>query len=161
MARRTCVHLIGGHGGLTDRYREVAATYGAELLQYEEDAPAALGERAVLVVCQSHSSHGQRAIGLRLAARYGLDLLEMRTQSTSSLRAVLDPLPLCTWSQHRAVWDAAHELARASEVDFVRLLRNVRESAHGLWGECRGCHSTLMMAAARRAPRVTVAGVRL
>lgn len=158
---KTCVHLIGGHGVLTARYRAVAGEYSAELQQYEHDAPSTLGERAILVVCMSMCSHDQRAIAQRLAARFGLELQEMPRYSVGALREVLAALPPCATSQRTEVWQAAHELARRSEEAFRATLRFVRENPAGLWGECRGCGSTLMRPAPRKAQRVTVAGVRL
>lgn len=154
---KTTVHLIGGHGRLTPRYRDVAAEYACDLQQYEHNAPTTLGERAILVVCPALASHDQRAIGLRLAARFGLELHEMRTHSCSSLREVLAALPPCATSQRTEVWQAAHELARRSEDAFKSTLRFVRSDARGLWGECRGCGSTLMLPTPRKAQRVTAA----
>lgn len=154
---KTTVHLIGGHGGLTDRYAAVAAEFACELRHYERDAPATLGERAIVVVCMSMASHDQRWLAARLAARCGLEVLVMPRHGAGTLRTVLAALPPCATSNLKDVWDASHELSRRSEDAFRSTLRRVREDPRGLWGECRGCGSTLLLARGREAGRVTAA----
>jgi uncharacterized protein YgbK (DUF1537 family) len=96
------VLVVGGNGGLTDRYREVAAEVGWELVHYEKKVPAGarhgVAHVALVVVVVGMVSHTLRDQVRNLTAG-DAPVVYLRTASVSSLRAAV--------AQHAAVLQQA------------------------------------------------------
>ncbi len=90
------VVIVGGHGGLSARYRQVVEAKGWQLRHYETKIPAGarrnLGRIALVVVVATMVSHALRqqvfdAIGRNVHVVY------VSSPSVSALRSVLPELP--------------------------------------------------------------------
>jgi uncharacterized protein YgbK (DUF1537 family) len=83
------VLVVGGNGGLSDRYREVAAEHGWDLIHYEKKVPAgarhAMAHVALVVVMVGMVSHTLRDQVRSLAAA-DAPVVYLRTASMSALR---------------------------------------------------------------------------
>jgi hypothetical protein len=84
--------VVGGNGGLTDRYREVAAEVGWDLVHYEKKVPpgarhgiANVGLVVVMVGMVSHTLRDQVKNLTAADAR----VVYLRTASVSALRAAM------------------------------------------------------------------------
>ena len=87
------VLIIGGSGGMSDRYRDVVAQRGFSLRHFENRVPPgarrSLGKIALVVVMAGMVSHALRDQALRLADG-GARVVYLRTASVSALRAAVD-----------------------------------------------------------------------
>jgi len=90
-ARQT-VLVVGGNGGLSDRYREVAAEHGWELVHYEKRVPPGarhgIAHVALIVVMVGMVSHTLRDQVRNLAAT-DAPVVYLRTASVSALRSAV------------------------------------------------------------------------
>ena len=88
--RKDTVVIVGGHGGLSSRYREVLARVGFTMNHYERRVPESArhaGARiAMVVVMVTLVSHSLREQALALAARDQARVLFLRSPSVSALR---------------------------------------------------------------------------
>ena len=86
------VLVVGGHGGLLDRYREVAAEHGWDLVQYEKKVPTGarhgIAHVALVVVMVGMVSHTLRDQVRSLAAA-DAPVVYLRTASMSALRSAV------------------------------------------------------------------------
>jgi uncharacterized protein YgbK (DUF1537 family) len=86
------VLVVGGNGGLTDRYREVAAEHGWELVHYEKKVPPGarhgIAHVALVVVMVGMVSHTLRDQVKNLAAA-DAPVVYLRTASASALRSAM------------------------------------------------------------------------
>jgi len=89
------VLVLGGCGGLSDRYREVVEQHGYELRHYEKRVPAGSrrtgGRVAMVVVVVGMVSHALRDQARELAEG-DAPIVYLRTASVSALRAAVDRL---------------------------------------------------------------------
>jgi hypothetical protein len=83
------VLVVGGNGGLSDRYREVAAEVGWDLVHYEKKVPPGarhgIAHVALIVVMVGMVSHTLRDQVRSLAAA-DAPVVYLRTASVSALR---------------------------------------------------------------------------
>ena len=90
-ARQT-VLVVGGNGGLSDRYREVAAEHGWDLIHYEKKVPPGarhgIAHVGLVVVMVGMVSHTLRDQVQRLATAYA-PVVYLRTASMSALRSAV------------------------------------------------------------------------
>jgi hypothetical protein len=90
------VVVLGGHGGLASRYREVVEARGLSLQHYEQRVPRKAksgSERiALVVVMVTMVSHNLAASAATIAA--GARLVYLKSPSVSALRAAVDEV--CT-----------------------------------------------------------------
>lgn len=85
MTARRRVALVGGHGGLSARYVEVARSLGWRLTHHERSLPRDLGGDLVLL-CAGLCSHA-----LRDAARArGGEVVTLNSHSPSAVRRALE-----------------------------------------------------------------------
>jgi hypothetical protein len=86
------VLVVGGNGGLSDRYREVAAEHGYDLIHYEKKVPPGarhgIAHVALVVVMVSMVSHTLRDQVRSLAAA-DAPVVYLRTASMSALRSAV------------------------------------------------------------------------
>ncbi len=86
------VLVVGGNGGLSDRYREVAAEVGWELVHYEKKVPPGarhgIAHVALVVVMVGMVSHTLRDQVRNLAAA-DAPVVYLRTASVSALRSAV------------------------------------------------------------------------
>jgi hypothetical protein len=86
------VLVVGGNGGLSDRYREVAAEHGWELVHYEKRVPPGarhgIAHVALIVVMVGMVSHTLRDQVRNLAAT-DAPVVYLRTASVSALRSAV------------------------------------------------------------------------
>ena len=86
------VLVVGGNGGLSDRYREVAAEHGWDLIHYEKKVPAGarhgIAHVALVVVMVGTVSHTLRDQVRHLAAA-DAPVVYLRTASMSALRSAV------------------------------------------------------------------------
>jgi pyridoxine 5'-phosphate synthase PdxJ len=86
------VLIVGGHGGLSDRYREVAAEHGWDLVHYEKKVPPgarhSIAHVALVVVMVGLVSHTLRDQVRSLAAA-DAPVVYLRTASVSALRSAV------------------------------------------------------------------------
>ena len=89
------VLLIGGSGGMSERYREVAAERGLLLRHFEKRVPPGMrrtiGKIAAVIVVAGMVSHSLRDQAKELAPN-GAPIVYLRTASVSALRAAVDGL---------------------------------------------------------------------
>jgi uncharacterized protein YgbK (DUF1537 family) len=85
------VMVVGGNGGLSDRYREVAAEVGWDLIHYEKKVPPAarhgIAHVALVVVMVGMVSHTLRDQVKNLGT--GAPVVYLRTASMSALRTAV------------------------------------------------------------------------
>jgi hypothetical protein len=85
--------LIGGCGGMSARYREVAQERGLVLHHFEERVPPGsrrtLGKVAVVMVMAGMVSHALRD-QVRSLAPEGAQIVYLRTSSISALRTAVE-----------------------------------------------------------------------
>lgn len=93
---RTAVVLVGGNGGLTARYRDVAAAHGAALRHYEKRlppralrGPGGMQKVALVIIMVGMVSHPLREAAQEMAARDRAPIVYLRQPSVSALRAAL------------------------------------------------------------------------
>ncbi len=86
------VLVVGGNGGLSDRYREVAAEVGWDLIHYEKKVPPGarhgIAHVALIVVMVGMVSHTLRDQVRNLAAT-DAPVVYLRTASVSALRSAV------------------------------------------------------------------------
>ena len=86
--------LVGGSGGMSDRYREVAAARGLELRHFEKRVPPGvrrtLGNVVAVVIVVGMVSHALRDQVRNLAG--DAKIVYVRTASVSALRAAVDEM---------------------------------------------------------------------
>jgi hypothetical protein len=86
------VIVVGGAGGLFDRYRAIVEKHGYSLQHYEQRVPAgarrAVG-RGLLVIMASMVSHSLRDQALSLAGE-GTEVVYLRSPSVSALRSAVE-----------------------------------------------------------------------
>jgi uncharacterized protein YgbK (DUF1537 family) len=86
------VLVVGGNGGLTDRYREVAAEHGWDLVHYEKKVPQGarhgIAQVALVVVVVGMVSHTLRDQVKNLSTA-NAPIVYVRTASASALRAAV------------------------------------------------------------------------
>jgi hypothetical protein len=86
------VLVVGGNGGLSDRYREVAAEHGWNLVHYEKKVPPGarhgIAHVALIVVMVGMVSHTLRDQVRNLAAG-DAPVVYLRTASVSALRSAV------------------------------------------------------------------------
>jgi uncharacterized protein YgbK (DUF1537 family) len=86
------VLVVGGNGGLSDRYREVAAEHGWDLVHYEKKVPPGarhgIAHVALVVVMVGMVSHTLRD-QVRSLATADAPVVYLRTASMSALRAAM------------------------------------------------------------------------
>jgi hypothetical protein len=89
------VLVIGGSGGMSDRYRDVVAKHGWELRHYENRVPAAarhgVGRVGLVVVMVSMVSHSLRDQVKNLACDQA-PVVYLRSASVSALRSAVEKL---------------------------------------------------------------------
>ena len=89
------VLLIGGSGGMSERYREVAAERGLLLRHFEKRVPPGMrrtiGKVAAVIVIAGMVSHSLRDQAKGLVPD-GAPIVYLRTASVSALRAAVDTL---------------------------------------------------------------------
>jgi UDP-N-acetylglucosamine:LPS N-acetylglucosamine transferase len=89
------VLVIGGSGGLSDRYRDVVEQHGCELRHYEKRVPAGSrrtgGRVAMVVVMVGMVSHALRDQARELAEG-DAPIVYLRTASVSALRSAVEKL---------------------------------------------------------------------
>ncbi|APR84802.1 Hypothetical protein A7982_10151 [Minicystis rosea] len=87
------VLVIGGSGGMSDRYRDVVAKHGWELRHYENRVPAGarhgVGRVALIVVMVTMVSHALRD-QVRSMGCEDAPILYLRSASISALRSAVD-----------------------------------------------------------------------
>lgn len=87
------VMVVGGNGGMSDRYREVVAKHGLSLQHYEKKVPPAArhgGARPGLVVIMVNMvSHALRDAALELVGA-GTSVVYLRSNSVSALRMAVE-----------------------------------------------------------------------
>jgi hypothetical protein len=91
----TTVLLLGGNGGMSDRYREVVEEKGLVLRHYEKKVPPGvrhtLGRVAAVVIMVGMVSHALRDQVKGLVTD-GAPVVYLRTASVSALRAAVENL---------------------------------------------------------------------
>lgn len=94
-SKSTTVVLVGGNGGMSDRYREVAEERGLRIKHFEKKIPAgarrSLGRVAAVFVVVSMVSHSLRDHAKEIAAS-DAPVVYLRSASVSALRAAVDEL---------------------------------------------------------------------
>lgn len=94
---RGAVVVVGGSGGLSDRYREIVEERGLELRHYENRVPNGarhgVGKIAAVIVMVGMVSHALRDQVKNLVGD-GAPVVYLRSASVSSLRGAVAALPL-------------------------------------------------------------------
>lgn len=89
------VLVIGGSGGMSDRYRDVVAKHGWELRHYENRVPAGarhgVGRVGLVVVMVTMVSHSLRDQVKSLACE-DAPVVYLRSASVSALRSAVERL---------------------------------------------------------------------
>lgn len=89
------VLVIGGSGGMSNRYRDVVAERGLELRHFENRVPAGarhgVGRVALVVVMVGMVSHALRD-QVRTLASEDAPVVYLRTASISALRAAVEKM---------------------------------------------------------------------
>jgi hypothetical protein len=89
--------LVGGSGGLSDRYRSIAEARGLELTHFENRVPNGkrrlLGKVAAVIVMVGMVSHALRDQVKDLAPA-GAPVVYLRSASVSALRQAVDEIAL-------------------------------------------------------------------
>lgn len=84
--------VVGGNGGLSDRYREVAAEVGWDLVHYEKKVPPGarhgIAQAALVVVMVGMVSHTLRD-QVRSLSSSDTKVVYLRTASVSALRSAV------------------------------------------------------------------------
>ncbi|HEY8377221.1 MAG TPA: DUF2325 domain-containing protein [Nannocystis sp.] len=92
-AGETTVVVVGGHGGMSSRYREVVQRFGWSLRHFEQRIPPGLrhgaGKIALVVVMVGMVSHALRDQIKELVADE-TKVVYLRTASVSALRAAVE-----------------------------------------------------------------------
>ena len=87
--------LVGGSGGMSERYREVTEAGGLSLRHFEKRVPPGvrrtLGNVAAIVIVVGMVSHALRD-QVRELAPDGTKIVYVRTASVSALRAVVEQM---------------------------------------------------------------------
>ena len=94
---RGAVVVVGGSGGLSDRYREIVEERGLELRHYENRVPNGarhgVGKIAAVIVMVGMVSHALRDQVKNLVGD-GAPVVYLRSASVSSLRGAVAALPI-------------------------------------------------------------------
>ena len=89
------VLIVGGNGGMSDRYREVLEERGLVLRHFEKRVPTGtrriLGNVAAVIVMVGMVSHSLRD-QVRSLVPDGAPVLYLRSASVSALRAAVDSI---------------------------------------------------------------------
>jgi hypothetical protein len=89
------VLVIGGNGGLSDRYRDVAEAHGCELRHFEKRVPAGarhgVGRVALVIVMVTMVSHALRDQARSLASG-DAQVVYLKSASVSALRQAVEKL---------------------------------------------------------------------
>jgi broad specificity phosphatase PhoE len=97
--------LVGGSGGMSERYREVAEARGLSLRHFENRVPPGvrrtLGHVVAVIVVVGMVSHALRD-QVRNLAPEGAKVLYVRTGSVSALRAAVEEITSAPRAQGRA-----------------------------------------------------------
>ncbi len=92
MGERT-VLVVGGSGGMSERYRDVAARHGLSLQHYENRVPAGARRGSVraglVVIMVGMVSHALRDQALSLAGDQA-SVVYLRSASVSALRSAVE-----------------------------------------------------------------------
>lgn len=92
-AKCNTVVVIGGSGGMSERYREVAEQHGCSLRHYEKSLPAGarrgLGKVALVVIMVTMVSHSLRDQARRLT-QDDVAVVYLQSASISALRNVME-----------------------------------------------------------------------
>jgi hypothetical protein len=92
---KAAVIVVGGSGGMSDRYRDVAEAHGLDLRHFEKRVPNGTrriaGRVAAVVVMVGMVSHSLRDQAKALVAD-DAPVLYLRSASVSALRVALDTL---------------------------------------------------------------------
>jgi len=87
------VVVVGGHGGMSSRYREVAQRFGLSLKHFEQKIPPGLrhgaGKIALVVVMVGMVSHALRD-QIKEIVSDDTKVVYLRTASVSALRAAVE-----------------------------------------------------------------------
>ncbi len=87
------VLVIGGSGGLSDRYRDVVEKHGLSLRHYEDRLPSgarrSAGKIALVIIMVSMVSHSLREQVLSLSLD-DAPIIYLRSASISALRAAIE-----------------------------------------------------------------------
>jgi hypothetical protein len=87
------VMVVGGHGGLSERYRDVVESHGLSLQHYEKKVPAGArrdgGRVGLVVIMASMVSHALRDSALTLAGN-SASVVYLRSPSVSALRSAVE-----------------------------------------------------------------------
>ncbi|WP_437782017.1 DUF2325 domain-containing protein [Sorangium sp. So ce1097] len=87
------VLVIGGSGGMSSRYRDVAEAHGLSLRHYENRVPPGarrgVGRIALIVIMVTMVSHALRD-QMHSLAEEGAPVVYLRSASVSALRAALE-----------------------------------------------------------------------
>jgi len=87
--------LIGGHGGMSARYREVAQERGLVLRHFEQRVPAGarknLGKVAAIMIMAGMVSHALRD-QVRGLVSDGAPIVYLRSSSISALRSAVEQI---------------------------------------------------------------------
>jgi hypothetical protein len=87
------VLVVGGNGGMTDRYREVIEKHGCSLRHYEKRVPAgarhATGKIGLVVIMVGMISHPLREQAQALAGN-DASVVYLRSASVSALRQAVE-----------------------------------------------------------------------
>lgn len=92
-SNESTVVVVGGHGGMSSRYREVAKRFGWSLKHFEQKIPPGLrhgtGKIALVVVMVGMVSHALRDQIKELVDEQ-TKVVYLRTASVSALRAAVE-----------------------------------------------------------------------
>jgi Uncharacterized protein conserved in bacteria (DUF2325) len=92
-AAKQTVLVIGGNGGLFDRYRDVVEGHGLSLRHYEKRVPAGVrrdgGHIGLVVIMVTMVSHSLREQALTLAGD-SAPVVYLRSPSVSALRSAVE-----------------------------------------------------------------------
>jgi hypothetical protein len=92
-ASESTVVVVGGHGGMSSRYRDVAKKFGWSVKHYEQRLPPGLrhsiGRIGLVVVMAGMVSHSLRD-QIKELVRDDAPVVYLRTASVSALRAAIE-----------------------------------------------------------------------
>ncbi|PCC69795.1 hypothetical protein SAMN02745121_04220 [Nannocystis exedens] len=92
-ANESTVVVVGGHGGMSSRYREVAQRFGCSLRHFEQRIPPGVrhgaGKIALVVVMVGMVSHALRD-QIKELVTDDTKVVYLRTASVSALRAAVE-----------------------------------------------------------------------
>ena len=93
---KASVIVVGGSGGMSERYREVAEAHGLELRHFEKRVPNGtrriLGKVAAVIVMVGMVSHALRDQAKAIVPD-DAPIVYLRTASVSALKQAIDKLP--------------------------------------------------------------------